>query len=204
MGKNRLEAFSDGVLAIIITIMVLDLKIPHGANLADLQPLWPVFLSYVLSFIYVGIYWNNHHHMLYATHHVRGGVLWANLHLLFWLSLIPFTTGWMGENHFAPGPTALYGIVLLMAAIAYWLLQQAIIRSEGRGSLLQAAIGTDLKGKSSPLLYLAAVAFSFYHEGIALGIYALVALMWLVPDRRIERLLGRKAEAGNAADNIPR
>lgn len=193
MGKNRLEAFSDGVLAIIITIMVLDLKIPHGAELADLQPLWPVFLSYVLSFIYVGIYWNNHHHMLSATHHVKGGVLWANLHLLFWLSLIPFTTGWMGENHFAPGPTALYGVVLLMAAIAYWVLQQAIIRSEGDHSLLKAAIGADLKGKASPPLYLAAVVFSFYHQGIALGIYTLVALMWLIPDRRIERALTEHA-----------
>lgn len=189
MPTNRLEAFSDGVLAIIITIMVLELDIPHGHDLAALVPLWPVLLSYVLSFIYLGIYWNNHHHMLHATRRVNGRVLWANLHLLFWLSLVPFTTGWMGENAFAAAPTALYGAVLLMAAIAYWLLQRSIIALEGRDSVLARAVGRDTKGKISPLLYLIAVPAAFLSQWIAGALYVLVALIWLVPDRRIEQVL---------------
>jgi uncharacterized membrane protein len=189
MGKNRLEAFSDGVLAIIITIMVLEMKVPHGEDLAALRPLLPVFLSYVLSFVYVGIYWNNHHHMLHATHRVDGGVLWANLHLLFWLSLFPFITGWMGENHFAPLPTAAYGFVLMMAGVAYLILARAIIAAEGRDSLLAKAIGTDRKGKASIVLYAAAIPLAFASQWLAQGIYVAVALMWLVPDRRIERAL---------------
>ena len=192
MNKTRLEAFSDGVLAIIITIMVLELKVPHGDTLADLQPLLPVFLSYVLSFIYVAIYWNNHHHLLHAARHVSGGVLWANAHLLFWLSLIPFTTAWMGENHFAAGPAALYGFVLLMAAVAYALLQRAIVCIDGQGSLLKTALGQDWKGKLSPVLYLLAIGATFLHPWIAGGIYVLVALLWLVPDRRIEKALAAK------------
>ena len=186
MGKGRLEAFSDGVLAIVITIMVLELKVPHGSELASLQPLLPVFLSYVLSFVYVGIYWNNHHHMLHATRKVSGGVLWANLHLLFWLSLFPFATAWMGENHFTAVPTAAYGVVLLMAALAYWVLQQRIIALEGPGSLLARAIGADIKGKLSLLAYLLAIALSFVQPWLACALYVLVALAWLVPDRRIE------------------
>ena len=191
MEKNRLEAFSDGVLAIIITIMVLELKVPHATELAELKPLLPVFLSYVLSFIYVGIYWNNHHHMFHSTKHVSGGILWANLHLLFWLSLFPFTTGWMGENHLAPTPTAGYGFVLLMAAIAYYILQRTIIAQQGRNSLLAAAIGTDWKGKLSPVLYLSAIPLAFVSPWIASGLYAFVAFLWLVPDRRIERVLAK-------------
>ena len=187
MGKNRLEAFSDGVLAIIITIMVLELKAPHGADLAALQPLLPVFLSYVLSFIYLGIYWNNHHHLLHSTQRVSGGILWANLHLLFWLSLFPFSTAWMGENHVAPTPTAAYGFVLLMAAIAYYVLQRAILAHERRDSILASALGRDWKGKLSPLLYLAAMAVAFITPWIATGLYAFVALLWLIPDPRIER-----------------
>jgi len=189
MGKGRLEAFSDGVLAVAITIMVLELKVPHDPNITALLALWPVFLSYVLSFVYIGIYWNNHHHMLHATQHVTGGVLWANLHLLFWLSLIPFTTGWMGENHFAALPTALYGGVLLMSAIAYWLLQQCIIAVNGRQSTLARAIGSDWKGKASPLFYLAAIPLAFVSPWISSALYVAVALIWLVPDRRIERRL---------------
>jgi uncharacterized membrane protein len=189
MGKGRLETFSDGVLAIIITIMVLEMKVPHGADLASLRPLLPVFLSYVLSFINLGIYWNNHHHMLHVTRGVNAGIMWANLHLLFWLSLIPFVTGWMGENDFAPVPTALYGVVLLMAAIAYWILQREILLGEGPDSLLATALGSDIKGKLSPVLYLIAIPLAFVHSGIAGGLYVLVALMWLVPDRRIERVL---------------
>ena len=191
MGKSRLEAFSDGVLAIIITIMVLELKVPHGDDLAALSPLLPVFLSYVLSFVYLGIYWNNHHHMLHATQRVTGGILWANLYLLFWLSLFPFATGWMGENHFAPLPIALYGGVLLMAAIAYWILQRTIIASQGENSLLAQAIGRDIKGKLSPLLYGIAIISAAFEQWVAGGIYVFVALMWLVPDRRIERILGK-------------
>jgi uncharacterized membrane protein len=195
MGKARLEAFSDGVLAIIITIMVLELKVPHGEDLASLQPLVPVFLSYVLSFVYLGIYWNNHHHMLHATRKVTGAILWANLHLLFWLSLVPFVTGWMGENHFAAAPTALYGFVLLMAAIAYWALQQIIIASQGHGSLLKSAIGSDWKGKLSPILYLVAIPTAFWSQWFSGGIYVLVALIWLVPDRRIENVLSASEDA---------
>jgi uncharacterized membrane protein len=192
MGKGRLEAFSDGVLAIIITIMVLELKVPHGTSLEALLPVLPVFLSYVLSFVYVGIYWNNHHHMLHATHQVSGAILWANLHLLFWLSLFPFVTGWMGENHFEATPSAIYGVVLLMAAIAYWVLQQAIIASEGDSSVLKAAVGTDWKGKLSPLLYLSAIVSTFWSPWIAQAIYVTVAMIWLIPDRRIERVLARR------------
>ncbi|MDS4022755.1 MAG: TMEM175 family protein [Candidatus Competibacter sp.] len=188
MGKNRLEAFSDGVLAIIITIMVLEMKVPHGGDFPALRPLLPVFLSYVLSFVYVGIYWNNHHHMFHAAQQVNGIILWANLHLLFWLSLFPFVTGWMGENHFAPAPTALYGVVLLMAALAYWLLQRAIIAKQGKDSLLAVAVGKDLKGKLSPVLYALAIPSAFVQPWIAGGIYVLVAMMWLIPDRRIERV----------------
>ncbi|MGN6552873.1 MAG: TMEM175 family protein [Verrucomicrobiota bacterium] len=194
MGKNRLEAFSDGVLAIIITIMVLELKVPHVTDFSGLTPLLPVFLSYVLSFIYLGIYWNNHHHMFHATRRVTGGILWANLHLLFWLSLFPFTTGWMGENHLAPIPTATYGFVLLMAAIAYEILQRAIIRDQGRGSLLAAAIGKDLKGKLSLVLYLSAVPLAFWNVWVSIASYVLVALFWLVPDRRIECALMEREE----------
>ncbi len=190
MGKGRLEAFSDGVIAIIITIMVLELKVPHEPSAQALLPLLPVFLSYVLSFVYVGIYWNNHHHMLQAATKVSGGVLWANLHFLFWLSLFPFTTGWMGENHFASVPSALYGFDLLMAAIAYWMLQQSIIRAEGSTSVLRRAVGSDWKGKVSPLLYLAAIAATPWLSELSLALYVLVAVLWLVPDRRIEATLG--------------
>jgi uncharacterized membrane protein len=189
MHKTRLEAFSDGVLAIIITIMVLEIKVPHGEGLDALRPLLPVFFSYVLSFIYVGIYWNNHHHMLHATRKVSGGVLWANLHLLFWLSLLPFASGWMGENHFAPMPVALYGVILLMAGFAYWLLARAIIRADGPESLLARAIGKDWKGNASVLLYLVAIPLTFFNEWVAEAIYVGVALMWLVPDRRIEKAM---------------
>ena len=189
MDKRRLEAFSDGVIAIIITIMVLEMKAPHGIDLAALYPMLSVFLSYVLSFVYLGIYWNNHHHMLHVTERVGGGILWANLHLLFWLSLIPFVTGWMGENHFAPAPTAVYGVVLFMAAIAYWILQRTIISKHGQDSLLAVAIGRDYKGKLSPALYLIAIPTAFLHQWIAGAIYVLVALIWLVPDKRIERVM---------------
>jgi len=189
MEKNRLEAFSDCVLAIIITVMVLELKVPHGSDLAALQPLLPVFLTYLLSFIYIGIYWNNHHHLLKAAHKVTGGIMWANLHLLFWLSLFPFVTGWMGENHFTPAPTALYGMVMLLAAIAYYILQSLIIAEQGPDSKLAASIGRDLKGKLSPVLYAIAIAASFFQPWIAGGIYVAVALLWLVPDRRIARVV---------------
>jgi uncharacterized membrane protein len=187
IGKNRLEAFSDGVLAIIITIMVLELAIPHGSSLSALAPLLPVLLAYALSFVYIGIYWNNHHHMLHATHHIDGSVMWANLHLLFWLSLIPFVTGWASENHFEALPVAMYGVVLLMAAIAYTLLQWRIIAHEGLGSVLGNAVGRDYKGKLSLLLYAVAIPSVLLSPWIAVGIYVLVALIWLVPDRRIER-----------------
>ncbi len=196
MNKGRLEAFSDGVIAVIITIMVLELKVPHGDEVAALGPLLPVFLSYVLSFIYVGLYWNNHHHMLHVTSKVTGPILWANLHLLFWLSLFPFTTAWMSENHFASAPSALYGFVLLMAAIAYWLLQQRIIAAQGPDSLLHKAIGSDWKGKLSPVLYLAAIPLSFVSHWIAQALYVVVALMWLVPDRRIERAIVQDRRSG--------
>ena len=189
MGKSRLEAFSDGVLAIIITIMVLELRAPHGTEAADLRPLLPVFLSYVLSFVFLGLYWNNHHHMLYCTRRVTGAILWANLHLLFWLSLVPFVTAWMGEHPFTSMPAALYGVVLLMAGIAYLILQSQILRSEGPESILAVALGRDVKGKVSPLLCALAIVTAFVHPGIAYALYLLVALMWLVPDRRIERAL---------------
>jgi uncharacterized membrane protein len=189
VGKTRLEAFSDGVLAIIITIMVLEMKVPHGATFDTLAPLVPVFLSYVLSFVYVGIYWNNHHHMLHTCSHVTGRILWANLHLLFWLSLLPFVTGWLGENHFESTPSVLYGVVLLAAAIAYWLLQQAIIASQGAQSPLKAAVGNDWKGKLSPVLYVTGALLAFQWPWLGQTLYAAVALSWLVPDRRIERAL---------------
>ena len=189
MGKNRLEAFSDGVLAIIITIMVLELKAPHGEGWGALRPLLPVLLSYVLSFVYLGIYWNNHHHMLHATQRVTGGILWANLHLLFWLSLFPFVTGCMGENHFSSAPLALYGVVLLMASIAYAILQGVIIRSQGDDSLLARAVGRDIKGRVSPVLYAVAIVAALCMPWIAGVIYIFVALMWLIPDRRIERIV---------------
>jgi uncharacterized membrane protein len=189
MRKTRLEAFSDGVLAIIITIMVLELKVPRGEDLAALEPLLPVFFSYVLSFVYIGIYWNNHHHMLHTAGRVTGAVLWANLHLLFWLSLLPFVTGWMGENHFASLPSALYGIVLLMAGAAYWILARTIIAAEGENSLLAKAIGNDRKGILSVVIYAFAILLSFFDQWIAQSLYIVVALMWLIPDRRIERVL---------------
>ena len=189
MAKGRLEAFSDGVIAIIITIMVLEMKVPHGGGLEDLTPLLPVFLSYVLSFVYVGIYWNNHHHMLHLCASVTGAMLWANLHLLFWLSLFPFATGWMGENHFAPVPTALYGVVLLMAGLAYYLLQRVIIHAQGGDSILRKAVGRDWKGIVSVLLYLAAILVALRSPRIADAVFVTVALLWLIPDRRIERRL---------------
>src|SRR5436190_21011809 len=194
MKTTRLEAFSDGVLAIIITIMVLELKVPHAIELAALKPVLPILLSYILSFIYLGIYWNNHHHLFQATDQVSGGILWANLHLLFWLSLFPFTTAWMGENHLATIPTAIYGFVLLMAAIAYYILERIIIAKEGRDSLLAQAIGGDWKGKLSPVLYFAAIPLAFVSPWIAGGIYVVVALLWLIPDRRIERKLEERGE----------
>jgi uncharacterized membrane protein len=192
MKTTRLEAFSDGVLAIIITIMVLELKVPHAVDLAALKPVLPVLLSYVLSFIYLGIYWNNHHHLFQATEEVSGGILWANLHLLFWLSLFPFTTAWMGDNHLAATPTAIYGFVLLMAAIAYYVLQRTIIAKEGRESLLAHAVGKDWKGKLSPLLYLVAIPLAFVSSWIAGGLYVFAALVWLIPDPRIEREIEKR------------
>ena len=192
MGKNRLEAFSDGVLAIIITIMVLELRAPHTDSLAALKPLLPVFMAYMLSFLYIAIYWNNHHHLMHTVQHVSASILWANMHLLFWLSLVPFATAWMGENHFAATPTALYGFILLMAGFAYWLLQQAIIRSHGSDSVLARAIGTDIKGYGSMLLYAISIPLAFYREYLADAIFILVALWWLIPDRRIERRLDQR------------
>jgi len=186
MGKNRLEAFSDGVIAIIITIMVLELKVPHSPDFQALLPLWPVFMSYVLSFIYVGIYWNNHHHMLHAAKEVSGGVLWANLHLLFWLSLIPFVTAWMGENHFETGPTAAYGFVLFMCSIAYLLLARALVAKHPKNAILAEALGDDRKGKLSCVLYLVGVALSWFVAWLGFVVYAAVAVVWLIPDRRIE------------------
>ena len=189
MGTNRLEAFSDGVIAVIITIMVLEMKVPEGDGIETLIPVIPVFLSYVLSFVYLGIYWNNHHHMLHASRRVTGAILWANLHLLFWLSLVPFATGWMGENHFTALPSALYGAVLLMAGVAYLILQHLIIVSQGPGSILKKAIGRDWKGKLSAILYATAIGVAFRWNWISLSIYVLVALIWLIPDRRIEHAL---------------
>jgi uncharacterized membrane protein len=194
MNKGRLEAFSDGVIAIVITIMVLELKVPHGEQWSALRPLLPTFFSYVLSFVYVGIYWNNHHHMLHATSRVTGSMLWANLHLLFWLSLFPFVTGWMGENHFASAPSAVYGAVLFMAGTAYMMLQQRIIKQEGAGSLLKKAIGKDWKGKLSPIFYMLAIISTIWNAWIAQITYVVVALMWLVPDRRIEHALSKAGD----------
>jgi uncharacterized membrane protein len=187
VNSERLSAFSDGVIAILITIMVLELRVPHGTDLEALRTLLPVFLTYVLSFVVIGIYWNNHHHMLYLTDRITGGVLWANLHLLFWLSLMPFVTGWMGENHFAPVPTALYGVVLMFAGVAYYVLERTIIRAQGPDSRLEAAVGNDFKGKLSVVLYLAAIPLAFVHQLFSDTIYVLVALMWFIPDRRIEQ-----------------
>jgi uncharacterized membrane protein len=195
MRTSRLEAFSDGVLAIIITIMVLEMKVPHGESLTALRPLLPLFLSYVLSFVHLGIYWNNHHHMLYACKRVTGPMLWANLHLLFWLSLVPVVTAWMGDSHLAPAPTAVYGVVLLMAAVAYLVLQQTIIASQGHASLLKAAVGGDWKGRLSPVLYVIAIVAAFWVPWVSASIYVLVALIWLVPDRRIEHALERQPAA---------
>ncbi|AWI26934.1 TMEM175 family protein [Flavobacterium pallidum] len=192
MNKNRLEAFSDGVLAIILTIMVLELKVPEEATFEALKAVFPVFISYILSFIYVGIYWNNHHHMLHSVTRVNGKILWANLHLLFWLSLVPFATGWMGENHFAKATMTVYGVILLMAGVAYWLLQSLIIGSQGENSILKKAIGKDFKGLSSPVLYTIGIIFSFFNEWLSGAVYIFVALMWLVPDKRIERLLEKQ------------
>lgn len=190
MGKGRLEAFSDGVIAIIITIMVLEMKVPHATDLAAVMELVPVFLSYVLSFIYVGIYWNNHHHLLHLAHRVDGRVLWANLHLLFWLSLFPFATGWMGENHFSPVPTAAYGFVLLAAALAYFILQKTIINANGgKDSKLAGALGKDFAGKISPILYASAIPLAFYNQWISDALYVLVAAIWFIPDRRIEKVI---------------
>jgi len=191
MGPDRLKAFTDGVLAIIITIMVLELRAPHDAALTSLRPLVPVLLSYALSFVYLIIYWNNHHHLLHVTRRVTGGVLWANAHLLFWLSLVPFVTAWMGENHFAPVPMAAYGVVLFLAGVAYWVLQRVIIASEGRDSALAAAIGGDMKGKLSPLIYAIAIPLAFVRPWIAGMLFVAVAMMWLIPDRRIERIVER-------------
>lgn len=192
MNKGRLEAFSDGVLAIILTIMVLELKVPESANFESLLEISPVFLSYILSFIYIGIYWNNHHHMMHSVSQVNGKILWANLHLLFWLSLVPFATGWMGENHFAKATLTIYGVMLLMAGVAYWILQSVIIKSQGENSLLKKAVGKDRKGLSSPPLYTLGIALSFFNQWLSGAVYIFVALMWLVPDRRIEKTLTEK------------
>ncbi|QRX83641.1 TMEM175 family protein [Glaciimonas sp. PAMC28666] len=189
MGKGRLEAFSDGVIAIIITIMVLEMKVPHGDDFGSLRLLYPVFFSYVLSFVYTGIYWNNHHHMFHVIQKISGPVLWANLHLLFWLSLIPFATGWMGENHFSAVPTALYGVVLLMAGIAYYILSRSLIKLQGKDSPLAKAIGKDTKGKLSVVAYAIAIPLTFFNRWVALAMYVLVAIMWLIPDRRIEKVV---------------
>lgn len=201
MGKERLGAFSDGVIAILITIMVLELKVPHGGELAELRPMLPLFLSYVLSFVYIAIYWNNHHHLLYTAERVNGTILWANMHLLFWLSLVPFCTAWMGENHFASGPTAIYGVVMLAAAIAYWVLQRTIVAEHGPDSRLASALGRDLKGNLSPLLYVAAIGFSFVQSWISQALYVAVALTWLIPDRRIERTLTEPPPASGSGDD---
>ena len=191
MSKGRLEAFTDGVLAILITIMVLELKVPHSSDLEALRPLVPVFLSYVLSFVFLGIYWNNHHHMLHAADRINGKILWANLHLLFWLSLVPFVTAWLGENHAAPLPTAVYGGVLLLAGTAYFILKTAIVTEQGPKSRLAEAMGNDLKGKISPLVYAVAIPLAFVNRWISIGLYVFVTLMWLIPDRRIESRIAR-------------
>jgi len=201
MGKNRLEAFSDGVIAIIITIMVLELKVPHSADFHALLPLWPVFMSYVLSFVYVGIYWNNHHHLIHAVQEVSGGVLWANLHLLFWLSLIPFVTAWTGENHFETGPTAAYGFVLFMCAIAYSVLAYVLIANHPKNKTLARALENDRKGKLSIVLYITGVVISWFNAGIGFLVYTAVAVMWLVPDRRIEEEVIEEIEQEKASDS---
>jgi uncharacterized membrane protein len=189
MGKGRMEAFSDGVIAIIITIMVLELKIPHGADVHALRSILPIGLTYALSYVYLGIYWNNHHHLLHAAEHINGRILWANLHLLFWLSLVPFATAWMGENHSAPLPSAIYGLILLLAGIAYLVLQSEILRVQGKHSKLARALGKDFKGKISPVIYILGIAFAFFNQWISIALYVFVALMWLVPDTRIERTM---------------
>jgi len=191
VGKGRIEAFSDGVIAIIITIMVLEMKVPHGETIAAIVPLGPVFGSYVLSFVHIGIYWNNHHHMLHAIRGVNGAILWSNLHFLFWLSLVPFVTGWMGENRFAPLPVGMYGVVMLMSGVAYYLLSRTLIHHHGRDSALAVAVGNDVKGVTSLAIYLLAIAIAFFNRWISLGLYVAVAVMWLVPDRRIERVMTR-------------
>jgi len=202
MGKGRIEAFSDGVLAIIITIMVLEMKTPSDVELSALRPLAPVFVSYVLSFLYLGIYWSNHHHLLYATRRISGGIMWANLHLLFWLSLVPFVTRWMGDSGFAKGPTMLYGVILLLSGIAYWLLQHAILRAEGAGSALARAVGRDWKARISLLIFVAAIPLALVSPWIAAVLYAIGVLPWLVPDRRIEREVSRAGrETGAAGDS---
>ncbi len=192
MGKGRLEAFSDGVLAIIITIMVLEMKVPHGDDWAALQPLYPVFLSYVLSFIYIAIYWNNHHHLMQVTHKIDGRIMWANNHLLFWLSLMPFASGWMGENHFTALPTAVFGIVLFMAGVAYYILEQLLRKLHGNESILARALGNDLKGKMSVIIYAVAIEAAFLHTWISLSLYTLVAIIWLIPDKRIENKIAEE------------
>lgn len=194
MNKGRLEAFSDGVLAIIITIMVLEMKVPHDPTFEGLIPIIPVFISYLISFIYLGIYWNNHHHLLHSIKKVSGGVLWANLHLLFWLSLVPFVTGWMGENHFAPATMTLYGFVLLMAAISYWILAHTLMRQHGKDSLISQALGNDIKGKISIVIYISGIVVAFFNHWISAGLYVFVALMWLVPDTRIEKAIKDSSE----------
>ena len=199
MGTSRLEAFSDGVIAIIITIMVLELRAPHEASIEALRPLLPVLASYVLSFVYIGIYWNNHHHMLHVTEQVGGGILWANLHLLFWLSLVPFTTAWMGENHFAPTPVAVYGVVLIMAAVAYYILQRAIIAREGQDSVLARAVGSDFKGRLSPFAYAIAIPMAYVNQWISGALYVAIAVVWLIPDRRIEHEITRHNRTGAVA-----
>ena len=203
MTTGRMEAFSDGVIAILITVMVLELPTPHGTTWAALHGSLPVLLTYVLSFVYLGIYWNNHHHMLQATDRVSGLILWANLHLLFWLSLIPFTTAWLGENHLATTPAAAYGIVLLADALAYYGLQTAIIRNQGAGSLLAAAVGRDRKGKLSPLAYVIGIGLAFVSPWLAIAVYVGMALLWLVPDRRLERTIAARAAAPGAAGSLP-
>lgn len=192
MGKARLEAFSDGVLAIIITIMVLEMKVPHGDSWAALAPLYPVFLSYVLSFIYIAIYWNNHHHMMHATHHINGKVMWANNHLLFWLSLMPFASGWMGENHFTSLPTAVFGFDLFMAGVAYYILEKYLVKLHGEDSTLARAVGPEQKGKISVVIYAAAIALAFVESRVSLGLYTLVAVLWLIPDKRIEKKISEE------------
>jgi len=187
MGKGRLEAFSDGVLAILITIMVLEMKVPHGEDFDSLKPILPVFISYVLSFVYIGIYWNNHHHLLHAVQHISGTVMWANMHLLFWLSLVPFASGWMGENHFTQWPVALYGFILFMNGVAYYILERCLINIHGKNSALMEAVGNDTKGILSVVIYLIAIITAFYNAWISLALYGVVAIMWIIPDKRIEK-----------------